>query len=142
MFGTFFTHQLKTHFIAPLRKIPLQVVLFPFLKWFRNVNADTLRADLLAGITGAFIVLPQGVSFAMIAGLPSEYGLYTAIIPPIIAALFGSSWHLVSGPTTAISIIIFASLSPLAEPGTGEFIRLALTLTFVAGVFQLTFGLA
>ncbi len=142
MFGTFFSHRLSGPKVTPGRQIPLRVKLFPFLIWFQQVDSRSLRADLLAGITGAFIVLPQGVSFAMIAGLPSEYGLYTAIIPPIIAALFGSSRHLVSGPTTAISIIIFSSLSPLVEPGTGDFIRMALTLTFLAGVFQLAFGLA
>ncbi len=97
---------------------------------------------MIAGITGAFIVLPQGVSFAMIAGLPPEYGLYTAIIPPIIAALFGSSMHLVSGPTTAISIIVFSTLTHFADPSAPEYIKLALTLTFMAGVFQLAFGLA
>jgi SulP family sulfate permease len=119
----------------------LRIKLFPFLSWWRRVNRDTLRADLFAGLTGAFIVLPQGVSFAMVAGLPAEYGLYTAIIPPIIAALFGSSLHLVSGPTTAISIIVFSTLSPLVEPGTADYVRLALTLTFLAGGFQLIFGL-
>ena len=142
MFGTFFNHRLRYHKIAPVRQIPLRVKLFPFLKWLKQINAQTLKADLLSGLTGAFIVLPQGVSFAMIAGLPAEYGLYTAIIPPIIAALFGSSKHLVSGPTTAISIIIFSTLSPLVEPGTSGFIHMALTLTFMAGLFQLAFGLA
>ncbi|MEZ4526560.1 MAG: SulP family inorganic anion transporter [Desulfobacterales bacterium] len=126
----------------PVRPIPLSVQLFPFLQWKKRIGPKSLRADLLAGLTGAFIVLPQGVSFAMIAGLPSEYGLYTAIIPPIIAALFGSSLHLISGPTTALSIIVFSTLSPLAEPATAEYIRLALTLTFLAGIFQAAFGLA
>ena len=74
------------------------------MKWWHMVDRDTTRADLIAGITGALIVLPQGVAFATIAGMPPEYGLYAAMIPAIIAALFGSSWHLVSGPTTAISI--------------------------------------
>jgi SulP family sulfate permease len=127
---------------APGRPVPLRVKLFPFLGWLGRTDAQSLRADMFAGLTGAFIVLPQGVSFAMIAGLPAEYGLYTAIIPPIIAALFGSSMHLVSGPTTAISIIVFSNLSPLAEPGTADYIRLALTLTFMAGIFQLAYGLA
>ncbi|WDP93128.1 MAG: sulfate permease [Desulfobacter sp.] len=126
---------------APVHPVPARIKLFPFLNWIRQINAGSLRADLLAGLTGAFIVLPQGVSFAMIAGLPAEYGLYAAIVPPIIAALFGSSRHLVSGPTTAISIIVFATLSPLAEPGSADYIRMALTLTFMAGVFQLAFGL-
>ncbi len=126
---------------APVRSIPAGISFFPFLVWFRQLNAASLRADLLAGLTGAFIVLPQGVSFAMIAGLPAQYGLYAAIVPPVIAALFGSSRHLVSGPTTAISIILFSTLSPLAEPGSADYIRLALTLTFMAGLFQLAFGL-
>ena len=116
--------------------------LFPFLNWFKLVNKDTIKADLIAGITGAVIVLPQGVAFATIAGLPPEYGLYTAMVTPVIAALFGSSHHLVSGPTTAISIVVFAAVSNHAEPGTPEFISIALTLTFLAGVYQLAFGLA
>lgn len=103
---------------------------------------DTLKADLLAGLTGAIVVLPQGVAFAMIAGMPPEYGLYTAIVVPLVAALFGSSLHLISGPTTAISIVIFSSIRSIAEPGSAEFIRLALTLTFLAGSFQLLLGLA
>ena len=115
---------------------------FPFLTWWPMVSRQTLRADLMAGLTGAVIVLPQGVAFAMIAGLPPEYGLYTAIITPIVAALFGSSRHLVSGPTTAISIVVFAAISPLAEPGSVDFVRLALTLTFLAGIAQFVFGLA
>ncbi|MBY0268849.1 MAG: SulP family inorganic anion transporter [Burkholderiales bacterium] len=106
------------------------------------VNRQTLRADALAGITGAIVVLPQGVAFATIAGLPPEYGLYAAMIPAVIAALFGSSWHLVSGPTTAISIVIYATMSGVAEPGTPEYIRLVLMMTFLTGVFQLAMGLA
>ncbi len=116
--------------------------LLPFLKWWPRVNRDSARSDLIAGLTGAIIVLPQGVAFATIAGLPPEYGLYAAMAPAIVAALFGSSWHLVSGPTTAISIVMFSALSPLAEPGSAEYVRLALTLTFLTGVFQLAMGLA
>lgn len=118
------------------------LALFPFLSWFRYVTKDTLKADLIAGITGAVIVLPQGVAFATIAGLPPQYGLYTAMVTPIIAALFGSSHHLVSGPTTAISLVVFSAISQHADPGTPEFLSLTLTLTFLAGVYQLAFGLA
>jgi len=118
------------------------LALFPFLNWFKLVNKDTLKADMIAGITGAVIVLPQGVAFATIAGLPPEYGLYTAMVTPVIAALFGSSYHLVSGPTTAISIVIFSAVSNHADPGTPEFISIALTMTLLAGVYQLAFGLA
>jgi len=116
--------------------------IFPFLQWWPKVNQVTLRADSLAGLTGAVVVLPQGVAFATIAGMPPEYGLYAAMIPAIVAALFGSSWHLVSGPTTAISIVIYSTMSGLAVPGTDEYIRLVLMVTFLTGVFQLAMGLA
>jgi len=116
--------------------------IFPFLSWFKLITKETLKADFIAGLTGAVIVLPQGIAFATIAGLPPEYGLYTAMITPIIAALFGSSLHLVSGPTTAISIVIFSAVSRHAEVGSPEFISIALTITFLAGVYQVAFGLA
>ena len=96
--------------------------MMPFLDWVPNVNRSTFRADLFAGLTNAAIVLPQGIAFAAIAGLPPQYGLYTAMVTPVIAALFGSSWHLVSGPTTAISVVIFATLSEHFVPGSPEFI--------------------
>ncbi|RVU86618.1 SulP family inorganic anion transporter [Leucothrix sargassi] len=116
--------------------------LLPFIFW-PKVTKESLRADFMAGVTGAVIVLPQGVAFATIAGLPPEYGLYTAMVTPIIAALFGSSFHLISGPTTAISIVIFSTLnSGGIEPGSPEYIQNALTITFLAGVYQLAFALA
>jgi SulP family sulfate permease len=116
--------------------------MFPFLRWWPQISRATLRADAVAGLTGAIIVLPQGIAFATLAGLPPQYGLYAAMVPAIVAALFGSSWHLVSGPTNIISIFLFASLAPLAEPGSREYIQLALTLTFLVGVMQLAMGLA
>jgi len=116
--------------------------LLPFLHWLPLVNRHTLRADALAGATGALVVLPQGIAFAAIAGMPPEYGLYAAMVPAVIAALFGSSWHLVSGPTTAISIVVYSTISGLAVPGTKEYIDLVLLMTFLAGIFQLGMGLA
>lgn len=115
---------------------------FPFLRWWPLVNRTTLKADFFAGLTGAVIVLPQGVAFALIAGLPPIYGLYSAMVPPVIAALFGSSRHLISGPTTAISIVVFATVAKFAEPGSAQFVSMALTLTFLAGVYQFALGLA
>lgn len=112
----------------------------PFLVWFPLVNRQSIRADIIAGLTGAIIVLPQGVAYALIAGLPPQYGLYTAIITPIVAGLFGCSLHLVSGPTAAISVVIFSIISNFAPPGSAEFIRLALTLTLLTGIFQLLLG--
>ena len=116
--------------------------LFPFLSWTGRVNKDTLKADSMAGLTGAIIVLPQGIAFAAIAGMPPIYGLYTAMVTPIVAALFGSSWHLISGPTTAISLVIFGTVSKFAEPETHDYIQFVLTLTFLAGIFQFAMGLA
>ena len=120
---------------------PLLLRLLPFLRWWPRVNRGSLRADALAGLTGGLILVPQGVAFATIAGMPPEYGLYAAMLPAVVAALWGSSWHLVSGPTTAISIVVFATMSPLAEPGSAQFVALVLTLTFFVGVFQLLLGI-
>ena len=116
--------------------------LLPFLAWLPNVGRRELRADLVAALTGAIIVLPQGVAFATIAGMPPQYGLYAGMVPAIVAALFGSSRHLVSGPTTAASVVVFSSLSVLAVPGTPDYVTLALTLTFMVGVLELALGLA
>ena len=116
--------------------------LIPFMAWMPRLNQRDFRADLIAGLTGAIVVLPQGVAFATIAGMPPEYGLYAGMIPAIIAALFGSSKHLVSGPTTAASIVLFSALSVYAEPGTMDYVALALTLTFMVGIFELALGLA
>nr|VFK18765.1 MAG: sulfate permease, SulP family [Candidatus Kentron sp. LPFa]VFK32906.1 MAG: sulfate permease, SulP family [Candidatus Kentron sp. LPFa] len=116
--------------------------LFPFIAWWPNVNRGTLRVDLLAGIACALIALPQGIAFAAIAGMPIQYGLYTGMAPAIIAALFGSSWHLVSGPTTAASIVMLSMLGVLAEPGSMDYVGLALTLTFMVGVIQFILGVA
>jgi SulP family sulfate permease len=128
--------------IGPKTKPKLATRLLPFLAWFPSVDRDTARADLIAGLTGAIVVLPQGVAFATIAGMPPEYGLYAGMIPAMIAALFGSSRHLVSGPTTAASIVLFSALSLQATSGTPEYVGLALTLTLMVGLFELALGLA
>ncbi len=126
-----------------LRKVAATAgLLLPFLAWWPMVNRKSLKADLWAGLTGAVIVLPQGVAFAAIAGMPPEYGLYAAMVPVILAALMGSSRHLVSGPTTAISLVVFANISPLAAPGGPDYIRLVLAMTFLAGCIQLGLGAA
>ena len=121
---------------------PLALRLFPFLSWRHRVNAATTRADLLAGLLGALIVLPQGVAYATLAGLPPQYGLYGAMLPAMVGALWGSSWHLVSGPTNATSLMVSASLSALALPFSPEYLRLALTLGLMIGLIKLALGLA
>ena len=110
------------------------------MSWMRRLDGRTLRADLIAGLAGGLILVPQGVAFAMVAGMPPAYGLYTAIVPAIVAALFGSSFHLVSGPTTAISVVVLGTLAPMAVPGSDDYVRLALTLSFLCGVIMLVFG--
>ena len=111
-----------------------------FGPWVKGVDAQTLRADLIAGILGALLVLPQGFAFASLAGLPPEYGLYTAIVPCVIAALFGSSWHVVSGPTNANSLALFAMLVPLAAAGSPAYLQLALAVTVLVGLMQWLIG--
>ena len=112
----------------------------PIFQWLPKTTKKTLWADIVAGLTGAVIVLPQGIAFALIAGLPPEIGLYTAMIGPVIAAFFQSSYHIISGPTTAISIVVFGILSQVAEPMSQQFVEYAVILTFLAGLFQLLLG--
>lgn len=111
-----------------------------FGSWVNEVSRVTLRADLFAGLLGALLVLPQGVAFATLAGLPAEYGLYSAIVPCIVAALFGSSRHVMSGPTNANSLALFAVLTPLAVAGSPGYIELALAVTVLVGVMQWLVG--
>jgi SulP family sulfate permease len=115
----------------------------PVMRWreeWRQPGA--LRADVLAGLTGAVVVVPQGVAFATLAGLPPQYGLYAALVPCVVAALFGSSRLMVTGPANAISLTTMALLAPLAAVGSPQYISLALTLAFLVGFMQLLLGLA
>ena len=121
---------------------PLAQKIFPFLAWRDMVTRETLRADLLAGLIGALVVLPQGVAYATLAGMPPQYGLYCAMLPAVVAALWGSSWHQISGPTNAISLVVFATMAPLAMPGTDPYIELVLTLALLVGLLQFSMGVA
>ncbi len=115
----------------------------PFLRWRSDWRQpETLRADALAGLTGAVVVVPQGVAFATLAGMPPQYGLYAAMLPCIVAALFGSSRLMVTGPANAISLTTMALVAPLAAVGSPDYIALVLTLTFLVGAMQLLLGLA
>jgi sulfate permease, SulP family len=121
---------------------PLALNFFPFLAWRHRVNRQTLRADVLAGLVGAVMVLPQGVAYATLAGMPPEYGLYGAMLPAIVGALWGSSWHLMSGPTNATSLMVFATVSALAAPFTPTYVALVLTLNLMVGLMKLGLGVA
>jgi SulP family sulfate permease len=113
----------------------------PFLAWWPRVDRATLRADALAGLIGAVVVLPQGVAFATLAGLPPAYGLYCAMVPALVAALFGSSLHAMSGPTNAVSLMVLSALAPLAAPGSAAYVSMALTLALMCGAFMVLMGL-
>ncbi|QXI38547.1 SulP family inorganic anion transporter [Pseudomonas xantholysinigenes] len=121
--------------------MPRLTRLLPFLTWLPRQSDRSLRQDLLVGLSGAILALPQSIAYALIAGLPAEYGLYAAIVPVLVACLWGSSWHLICGPTAAISIVLYASISPLALAGSADYVTLVLLLTFLGGIFQLLLGL-
>ena len=109
--------------------------------WVREVNAATLRADAQAALLAAVLVLPQGIAFATLAGLPAAWGLYSAVVPTLIAALAGSSRHVLTGPTNALSLALAASLAPLAAAGSAEYLRLALVMTLLIGLIQVAVAL-
>ena len=115
----------------------------PFSKWLPEYQTPgTIRADIFAGLTGAIVVMPQGIAFALLAGMPPHYGLYAAMIPCLVAALFGSSRLMVTGPANAISLTTMALISPLALPESSQYVGYVLTLSFLVGVLQLTLGFA
>lgn len=105
--------------------------------WVAEVNARTWRSDAGAALLAAVLVLPQGIAFAALAGLPPAWGLYAAVVPTAVAALAGSSRHVLTGPTNALSLALAASLAPLAAVGSAEYLRLALVLTLMVGAIQL-----
>ena len=108
--------------------------------WVNDIGPATLRVDAMAGLLGALLVLPQGVAFATLAGLPPEYGLYSAIVPCVVAAVFGSSRHVMSGPTNANSLALYAVLAPLAAAGSHTYIQMALAVTILVGILQWLVG--
>lgn len=112
---------------------------FPFLAWF-PVNSFILRGDLIAGITGALVLVPKAMAYAQLSGLPVYFGLYTAFVPAILGALWGSSRQLATGPVAIISLMTAAAVTPLAVPFTEEYIGLALLLTLMVGVIQFALG--
>jgi sulfate permease, SulP family len=116
---------------------------FPILAWLPELRKrGVLRADLLAGLTGAIVVLPQGIAFATLAGMPPQYGLYGAMIPCIVAAIFGASRLMITGPANAISLTVLAMMSPLAAAGSARYVELVITLSLLVGLWQLLLGLA
>lgn len=118
---------------SPLRR------LFPFLAWRLHITRATLRADLVAGLTVALVAIPQALAYAQLAGLPPYYGLYAALLPTIVGALFGSSAQLSTGPVALTSLLTAASIAPLAQ-GPDQYASIAIALALLSGVLQIGFG--
>ncbi|NJB67806.1 MFS superfamily sulfate permease-like transporter [Desulfobaculum xiamenense] len=114
--------------------------IFPFLSWIKGYGAQQLRADLTSGLTVALVLIPQSMAYAQLAGLPAYYGLYASFLPPLVAALFGSSRQLATGPVAVVSLMTAASLEPLATAGSEAFIAYAVLLAFSVGLFQFLLG--
>jgi sulfate permease, SulP family len=113
--------------------------LFPFLAWF-PVNSTILRGDMIAGITGALVLVPKAMAYAQLSGLPVYFGLYVALVPAFLGALWGSSRQLATGPVAIVSLMTAAAITPFAVPFSEEFIGLALLLALLVGVIQFALG--
>ncbi|MFY9941107.1 MAG: SulP family inorganic anion transporter [Desulfobacterales bacterium] len=114
--------------------------LFPFIAWFKTYGTDDLRRDAISGLTVALVLIPQSMAYAQLAGLPPYFGLYASFLPPMVAALFGSSRQLATGPVAVVSLMTAASLEPLATAGSSGYIAYAILLALMVGVFQLALG--
>lgn len=112
----------------------------PFMAWLPRADRRTLRADALAGVTVALVAIPQSLAYAQLAGLPPYYGLYAALVPTVVGALFGSSAQLSTGPVALTSLLTAASIAPLAVPGGAQYVALAVALALLSGLFQVAFG--
>ncbi|MBW2010192.1 MAG: SulP family inorganic anion transporter, partial [Deltaproteobacteria bacterium] len=114
--------------------------IFPFILWFKDYNFNKFKIDFLAGLTVALVLIPQSMAYAQLAGLPAYYGLYASFLPPMMAALFGSSRQLATGPVAVVSLMTAASLEPLATAGSEAFIAYAILLSLTVGIFQFLLG--
>ncbi len=115
---------------------------FPFISWIGELrDVGTLRADVVAGITVALVLVPQSMAYASLAGLPPYYGLYASFLPVLIAAIWGSSRQLATGPVAVVSLMTAASLEPLAAANPDGYLAYAMLLALMVGIFQLFLGL-
>ncbi len=114
--------------------------IFPILDWLPNYKASYLKGDLFAGLTVGIILIPQGIAYAIIAGLPPIYGLYTALVPQIMYAIFGTSRQLATGPVAIDSLIVAAGVSTLAIADGENYIAVVLALTLMVGCIQIIVG--
>jgi len=113
---------------------------FSYFDWPEGYRSNTLKTDVLAGLTVALVLIPQSMAYAELAGLPPYYGLYASFLPPMVAALFGSSRQLATGPVAVVSLLTATTLEPLAIGGSQQYIAYAILLALLVGVFQFTLG--
>ena len=111
-----------------------------YFSWSKGYSRKSLKADILAGLTVALVLIPQSMAYAELAGLPPYFGLYAAFLPPMVAALFGSSRQLATGPVAMVSLLTATTLEPLATAGSQQYIAYAILLALMVGVFQFTLG--
>ena len=112
----------------------------PILEWLPNYNKSLFKGDLIAGITVSIILIPQGIAYALIAGLPPIYGLYCALVPQVMYAIFGSSRQVAIGPVAMDSLIVATGVSTLALAGSGSYIEIAILLALIVGSIQFILG--
>ncbi|MEZ5993015.1 MAG: sulfate permease [Planctomycetota bacterium] len=124
-----------------MNKIPVYKRLLPFTDWLFHYKRENLTGDILAGVIVTIMLIPQSLAYAMLAGLPPEYGLYASIVPLFIYGLLGTSRTLSVGPVAVISLLTATALTPFAAPGSEEYIKLAMLLAAMTGVIQLVLGL-
>jgi len=115
--------------------------IFPFLSWLKTYQAAFLKGDAIAGLTVAVVLIPQAMAYAMLAGLPPVYGLYAGAVTPLIGALWGSLRQLATGPIAIMSLLVLTTLTPIAEPGSPQFVELAFLLAFLVGGIYLLIGI-
>ncbi|MFY0630193.1 MAG: solute carrier family 26 protein [Flavobacteriaceae bacterium] len=114
--------------------------LIPILEWLPNYNTSYLRGDSIAGVTVAIILIPQGIAYALIAGLPPIYGLYCALVPQVVYAIFGSSRQVAIGPVAMDSLIVATGVSTIALVGSDDYVSIAILLAFLVGGIQFLLG--
>jgi SulP family sulfate permease len=114
--------------------------LIPILEWLPNYTRSRFKGDFIAGITVAIILIPQGIAYALIAGLPPIYGLYCALVPQLVYAVFGSSRQVAIGPVAMDSLIVATGVSTLALAGSDSYIAIAILLAFMVGGIQFLLG--
>ncbi|MAU71994.1 MAG: sodium-independent anion transporter [Pseudozobellia sp.] len=114
---------------------------FPFLQWLPSYNKRFLGKDAVAGLTLGIVLIPQGMAYAMIAGLPPVYGLYASLVPVVIYALLGTSRQMAVGPVAMDSLLVAAALAPFATTGGENYVAMALLLAMMVGGIQIILGL-